>query len=100
MFVFFLAYFKTGSCCNLEILWITVNDVPLPLKKLEKEEFGMELLSKDHVKIEEADELISKDNLTDKQLICIIYQKKWVISLFKGSACRPPFMKVIFSHNF
>ena len=22
VFVFFLAYFKTGSCCNLDILWI------------------------------------------------------------------------------
>ena len=22
VFFFFLAYFKTGSCCNLEILWI------------------------------------------------------------------------------
>ena len=44
----------------------TVNDVPLPLKKMEKEEFGMELLLKEYVKIKDPNELISKDNLTDK----------------------------------
>ena len=62
----FLAYCKTGSCCNLEILWRQNSNVPLPLKKMEKEEFGMELLLKEYVKIKDPNELISKDNLTDK----------------------------------
>ena len=31
-----------------------------------EKEFGMELLSKEYVKIKDPDELISKDNLTDK----------------------------------
>ena len=43
----------------------TVNDVPLPLKKMEKEEFGMELLSIEYNKIKDSNELISKGNLTD-----------------------------------
>ena len=70
----------------------TVNDVSLPSKEMEKEEFGMELISKEYVKMKDPNELISKDNLTDsdKQLIFIVYQKKkWAILLFKGSACRP-----------
>ena len=51
---------------------------------MEKEEFGMELFSKEYVKVKDPNELISKGNLTDsdKYLICIIYQKKWAISLF------------------
>ena len=32
---------------------------------MEKEEFGMEFLSKEYVKIKSPNELISKDNLTD-----------------------------------
>ena len=45
----------------------TVNNVSLPSKEMEKEEFGMELFSKEYVKIKDpnAYELISKDNLTD-----------------------------------
>ena len=43
----------------------TVNDVPLPLKEMKKEEAGMELLLKEYVKIKDPNELISKDNLTD-----------------------------------
>ena len=42
----------------------TVTDVLLPLKEMKKEEFGMELLSKEYVKIKDPNELISKDNLT------------------------------------
>ena len=33
---------------------------------MEKEEFGMELLSKEYVEIKYPSELISKDNLADK----------------------------------
>ena len=43
----------------------TVNDVSLPSKEMEKEEFGMELFSKEYIKIKDPNELISKDNLTD-----------------------------------
>ena len=43
----------------------TVIDVSLPSKEMEKEEFGMELFSKEHVKIKDPNELISKGNLTD-----------------------------------
>ena len=43
----------------------TVNDVSLPSKEMEKEEFGMELFSKEYVKIKDPNELISKGNLTD-----------------------------------
>ena len=35
------------------------------LRKWKKEEFGMELFSKEHVKIKDLNELISKNNLTD-----------------------------------
>ena len=45
----------------------TVNDVSLPSKEMEKEEFGMELFSKEYVKIKDPNELISKDNLTDSE---------------------------------
>ena len=63
---FFSSIFKTGSFCNLEILWIQdSNDVSLPSKKMEKEEFGMELFSKEYVKIKDPYELISKGNLTN-----------------------------------
>ena len=66
MFVFFLAYFKTGSCCNLEILWIQDSKrCIITIKKMEKEEFGMELFSKEYIKIKDPNELISKGNLTD-----------------------------------
>ena len=37
----------------------------LPSKEMEKEEFGMELFSKEYVKIKNPNELISKGNLTD-----------------------------------
>ena len=43
----------------------TVNDVSLPSKEMEKEKFGIELFSKEHVKIKDPNELISKNNLTD-----------------------------------
>ena len=43
----------------------TVTNVLLPLKEIKKEEFGMELFSKEYVKIKDPNELISKDNLTD-----------------------------------
>ena len=43
----------------------TVNDVSLPSKKMEKEEFGMELFSKEYIKIKDPNGLISKGNLTD-----------------------------------
>ena len=43
----------------------TVNDVSLPSKKMEIEEFGMELFSKEYGKIKDLNELISKHNLTD-----------------------------------
>ena len=47
----------------------TVNDVSLPSKEMEKEEFGMELFSKEYVKIKDPIELpvISKGNLTDSE---------------------------------
>ena len=45
----------------------TVNDVSLPSKEMEKEEFGMELFSKEYVKIKDPKELISKGNLTDSE---------------------------------
>ena len=67
MFVFFQHTSKQAVVATLKYFgYKTVNDVPLPLKKMEKEEFGMELLSKEYVKIKDANELISKDNLTDK----------------------------------
>ena len=34
-------------------------------RKWKKEEFGMELFSKEYIKIKDPNELISKDNLTD-----------------------------------
>ena len=34
---------------------------------MDKEEFGMELLSKGYVKIKDPNELISKDNITDSE---------------------------------
>ena len=36
----------------------TVTDVLLPLKEMKKEEFGMELFSKEYVKIKDPNELI------------------------------------------
>ena len=45
----------------------TVNNVSLPSKEMEKEEFGMELFSKEYVKIKDPNELISKGNLTDSE---------------------------------
>ena len=49
MFVSFLAYFKTGSCCNLEILW-TVNDVPLPSKKMNDVPLPLKVMKKETLK--------------------------------------------------
>ena len=93
MFVFFWHNSRQAVVATLKHFgYKTVNDVPLPLKEMKKEEVGIELLLKEYVNIKDPDELISKGNLTDanKQLICIMYQKKWVIiSLFKDSACRP-----------
>ena len=43
----------------------SVNDVSLPSKEMEKEEFGMELFLKEYINIKDPNELISKDNLTD-----------------------------------
>ena len=66
MFVFFLAYFKTGSCCNLEMLWMQDSKrCVIAIKGNAKEEFGMKQFSKEYVKIKDPNELISKDNLTD-----------------------------------
>ena len=66
MLFFFLAYFKTGSCCNLEILWIQDSKrCIITIKENGKEEFGMELFSKEYIKIKDPNELISKGNLTD-----------------------------------
>ena len=77
---FFLAYSRQAVVANLKYFgYKTVTDVLLPLKEMKKkEEFGMELFSKEYVKIKDPNELISKDNLTDsdKQLMCIICQKK------------------------
>ena len=42
-----------------------MNDVSLPSKEMEKEEFVMELFSKEYVKIKDPNELISKGNLAD-----------------------------------
>ena len=44
-----------------------MNDVSLPSKEMEKEEFGVELFSKEYVKIKDPNELISKGNLTDSE---------------------------------
>ena len=66
MFVFFLAYFQTGSCCNLEMLWMQDSKrCIITIKGNGKEEFGMELFSKEYVKIKDPNELISKNYLTD-----------------------------------
>ena len=66
MFVFFQHTSRPAVIATLEYFgYKTVNDVPLPVKKMEKEEFGMELLSKEYIKIKDPNELISKDNLTD-----------------------------------
>ena len=43
----------------------TVNDISLPSKEMGKEEFGMELFSKEYVEIKDPNELISKNNLID-----------------------------------
>ena len=64
--LFFLAYFKTGSCCNFEMLWIQDSkQCIVTINKNGKEEFGMELFSKEYVKIKDLNELIPKGNLTD-----------------------------------
>ena len=79
MFVFSSIFQDRAVVATLKYFgYKTVNDVSLPSKEMEKEEFGMELFSKEYVKIKGPNELISKDNLTDsdKQLISIVYQKK------------------------
>ena len=68
MFVCFFQHIsRQGSCCKLEIFWIQdSNRCIITIKRNEKkEEFGMELFSKEYVKIKDPNELISKDNLTD-----------------------------------
>ena len=67
MFVlFFLAYFITGSCCKLELLWIQdSNQCIITIKEMKKRRIWMELFSKEYVTIKDRNELISKDNLTD-----------------------------------
>ena len=57
----FLAYFKTGSCRNLEILWIQDSKrCTITIKGNEKETvfegIGMELLLKEYIKIKDPDE--------------------------------------------
>ena len=65
MFVSFPAYFKTGSCCNLEILWIQDSKRCIITIKRNGKRRILELFSKEYVKIKDPNELISKDNLTD-----------------------------------
>ena len=66
MFVFFQHISRQAVVATLKYFGHkTVNDVSLPSKKMEKEEFGMELFSKEYVKIKDPNELISKDNVTD-----------------------------------
>ena len=92
MFVFFQHTLRQAVVATLKYFgYKTVNDVPLPLKEMKKEEVGIELLLKENVKTKDPNELTLKDNLTgaNKSLICIIYLEKWVTSLFKDSTCRP-----------
>ena len=67
MFLFFSSIFQDRAVvATLKYFgYKIVNDVSLPSKEMEKEEFGMELFSKEYVKIKDPNELISKDNLTD-----------------------------------
>ena len=67
MFVFFLAYLKTGSCCNLEILWMQDSKLCtciITIKGNGKRRIWDGTVSKEYVKIKDPNELISKDNLT------------------------------------
>ena len=65
MFVFFWHISRQAVNATLKYSgYKTVNDVSLPSKEMEKEEFGMELFSKEYVKIKDPNELISNDNLT------------------------------------
>ena len=60
---FFLAISRQAVVATLAYFgYKTVNDVSLPSKKMEKEKFGMELFSKEYVKIKDPNELISKVN--------------------------------------
>ena len=53
MFVFFWHISRQAVVATLKYLgYKTVNDVPLPSKEMEKE-FGMELFSKEYVKIKD-----------------------------------------------
>ena len=66
MFVFSSIFQDRAVVATLKYFgYRTVNYVSLPSKEMEKEEFGMELFSKEYVKIKNPNELISKDNLTD-----------------------------------
>ena len=66
MFVFSSIFQDRAVVATLKYFgYKTVNDVSLPSKVMEKEEFGMELFSKEYVKIKDSNELISKGNLTD-----------------------------------
>ena len=66
MFVFSSIFQDRAVVTTLKYFgYKTVNDVSLPSKEMEKEEFGMELFSKEYVKIKDPNELISKGNLTD-----------------------------------
>ena len=48
---FFLAYFKTGSCCNLDILWIQdSNDVSYHQRKWKKKNLGLDCFRKNVLK--------------------------------------------------
>ena len=67
MFLFFFCsiFQDRAVVANLKYFgYKTVTDILLPLKEMKKEEFGMELFSKEYVKIKDPNELISKDNLT------------------------------------
>ena len=66
MFVFSRIFQDRAIVATLKYFgYKIVNDASLPSKEMEKEEFGMELFSKEYVKIKDPNELISKDNLTD-----------------------------------
>ena len=68
MFVFSQHISRQAVVATLKYFgYKTVNDVSLPSKKMEKEEFGMELFSKEYIKIKDPNELISKGNLTDSE---------------------------------
>ena len=63
MFVFSSIFQDRAGVATLK--YFGYKTVTLPSKEMEKEEFGMELFSKEYVKIKDPNELISKGNLTD-----------------------------------